>query len=31
MATIGSATHPKGRSAAEDAVVETFLPREEWA
>src|SRR5262249_3963890 len=26
-----SATHPKGRSAAEDAVVETFLPREEWA
>src|SRR5882724_9951740 len=26
-----SATHPKGWSAAEDAVVETFLPREEWA
>ncbi|MGY4305949.1 hypothetical protein ACVIJ6_003192 [Bradyrhizobium sp. USDA 4369] len=26
-----SATHPKGWSAAEDAVVATFLPREEWA
>src|SRR5262249_56292005 len=26
-----SATHPKGRSAAEDVVVTTFLPREEWA
>src|ERR1700761_2339540 len=26
-----SATHPKGRSAAEDAVAATFLPREEWA
>ena len=26
-----SATHPKGRSAAEDAVDATFLPREEWA
>src|SRR5258707_10748154 len=26
-----SATHPKGWSAAEDAVDATFLPREEWA
>src|SRR6201987_4789124 len=26
-----SATHPKGRNAAEDAVAATFLPREEWA